>query len=152
MHLLLSAWIYFGWRKVWARFPILGRIVYPDISGKWDMEINWTGPKKNQSGIAKAQAIIKQDFLRLSMDVNADNSESCTLMAAPRKHPESGEPQLYYVYSVTTKPQNGYLSETYQGSAILRFDQSAGGQISGNYWTSKHTSGHFRLFNKEPDK
>jgi hypothetical protein len=35
--------------------------------------------------------------------------------------------------------------QPYHGAAILKFSQSNGGQLSGNYWTTQNTSGHFQL-------
>ena len=116
LHFVLMAWIYFGWRCFWRWFPSLGRLVYPDIEGVWEMEINWNGSGKKDSGTVQARAVIRQNFLRLSMDVTSERSTSTTFMASPKKHAESGHPILYYIYSVTTKAEKGTQSKTYQGT------------------------------------
>src|SRR5207302_1380783 len=97
------------------------------------------------TGVVKAKATIKQDFLRFSMEVASPKSDSLSLIAQPKKDPESGRSLLYYIYLVIPKDVGPNPSLAYHGAAILRFSETGGGQLSGNYWTSKRTSGHFEL-------
>ena len=133
----------FGWRWLWQCVPALNRWVYPDIGGEWKITINWWG--EGEEGIVDAKAIIRQDLLRMSMEVRSDKSESGTLIAEPRKDQESGTPFLYYVYLVTPKLTDEKAGSPYFGAARLKFFEGKGEELSGNYWTSKQTSGHFRL-------
>lgn len=148
LNLIIALWFYFGWRKIWEWFPSLNHVIYPDISGEWKMQIDWNGPSKTDKGTAEARAFVRQDFLKLSMEVSSKHSDSHTLSANPRRSPESGRPVLYYIYSVTTKSTSGWKSKTYQGSAILEFDRGGDSALEGNYWTSEHTSGRFRLYER----
>jgi hypothetical protein len=138
----LLVWFYFGWRKLWKLFPALNRL-FPDIAGEWQMKIDWQGA--GQRGVVNAQATVKQDFLRVSMEVKSPKSESQTLIALPKKDPESGRPLLYYVYLVTPKVVGANPSSPYHGAAILKFSAADGGELSGNYWTTQQTRGHFQL-------
>src|SRR3546814_6048576 len=108
------------------------------------MQIHWQGAE-NQHGVIDAKATWKQDFLRVSMEVRSARSESQTLIAQPRRDPESGTPLLYYVYLVSTKARCVYPAPPYRGAAILRFIEDGGGELRGNYWTSQLTSGHFQM-------
>jgi len=107
------------------------------------MEIHWHG--KGQAGKVDAEATVRQDFLRISMEVCSPKSDSQTLIAQPRKDPESGRPLLYYVYLVTPKSVSAEAGPPYHGAAILKFSDANGGQLSGNYWTNQQTAGHFVL-------
>jgi hypothetical protein len=142
LQFILAGWLYFGWKYIWRWFPILNR-VFPDIQGEWDITIHWQGGRN--SGVVEAQATVRQDFLRISMEVKSAHSDSQTLIAQPKKDPESGTPILYYVYLVTPKALRPNAGQPYQGAAILKFSEGGGGNLSGNYWTTQMTSGHFQL-------
>lgn len=143
LQLLLMGWFYLGWRRLWRWIPALNRLLFPDIGGEWKIRINWHG--EGQHGVVNAEATVRQDFLRISMEVRSANSDSQTLIAQPKKDPESGRALLYYVYQVTPKAVGANPSPPYYGAAILKFSETGGGQLSGNYWTSQRTAGHFTL-------
>jgi hypothetical protein len=82
------------------------------------------------------------------MEVRSVKSDSQTLMAQPKKDQESGRPILYYVYLVTPKALGARPNPPYYGAAILKFSEVSGGELSGNYWTSQQTGGHFRLLRR----
>ena len=143
LNLLLLLMIYVGWKWLWSCFPILNRLVFPNINGSWRMLIHWQ--KVDNSGTIQAKAIIKQDLLRISMEVFSRDSDSETLIAYPRRDAESGRPILYYVYRVIPKNINPDPGPSYEGAAILKLSNSGMNELSGNYFTSRQTNGHFRL-------
>jgi hypothetical protein len=140
----LLIWFYYGWRRVWSRFPSLNRL-FPDIAGWWEIEIHWH--RAAASGVIKGRAEITQNFLHISMEVHTDDSRSQTLVAQPKKDPESGRPILYYVYRVIPNDKNPEDGGPYEGAAILSVFDVAGSEreLSGNYWTTRNTNGHFIL-------
>ncbi|GLQ87710.1 Cap15 family cyclic dinucleotide receptor domain-containing protein [Dyella flagellata] len=144
LYLVLMLVTSVGWKYIWKKFPSLNQRFFPLLEGEWDMTIHWRQGQK--CGVAKAKATIKQTFLAISMEVSADDSDSETLMAQPKKDAESGRPILYYVYRVTPKLKTEKSPAPYLGSAILRFFPANGvGQLKGNYFTSARTDGHFEL-------
>lgn len=143
LNLVLLLVIHFGWKWLWLRFPILNTALFPNLNGTWSMKIHWVGDDRD--GEVDASAVIKQDFMRISMEVTSPQSHSETLIAQPKKDPESGRPILYYVYRVVPKRVGAQSGEPYEGSAILRFSTSTFDSLSGNYFTSQHTTGHFVL-------
>jgi hypothetical protein len=147
LQLFLMAVFYSGWRLVWKCVPAFGDWIYPDLTGTWVMQISLVGPDQSDRLIA-ATAVVRQNLLRISMDVTAPDSTSLTLAAIPKKAAESGLPQLYYVFQVTTRPKGGKASETYQGAAILDLDHLGDGELRGNYWTTKPTTGSYRIFDR----
>lgn len=116
---------------------------FPDISGEWAMEIAWH--RENESGKLHATAFISQQGGRVAMTVRSSGSDSRMIFAQPGHEP-SGEPVLRYMYQVTPKTSGSEAGETYNGAAILHY--YANGELSGNYWTSRFTRGHFKLERK----
>lgn len=113
LELALVGWLYLGWRRLWRWFPALNHLVYPDMGGEWDIKIHWQSP--TNYGVVDAKATIRQDFLRVSMEVSSPSSDSQTLTAQPKRDPESGVPLLYYVYVVTPKSMGKSAESPYLG-------------------------------------
>lgn len=136
------------WRKLWAAFPILNTMLFPDLNGEWRMKIHWSGVNErgeSVNGTVNATANIEQNLLRLSMEVESRDSDSETLMTKPKKDPESGRPILYYVYRVIPKRTNATAGLSYEGAAILKFDVGTKQRLAGNYFTSRMRQGYFTL-------
>src|ERR1700722_995327 len=115
LQLALMGWFYFGWRRLWRWIPILNRLLFPDIGGEWKIEIHWQ--RHGHEGVVDAEATVSQNFLRVSMEVRSPKSDSQTLIAQPKKDPESGRPLLYYVYLVTPKAVGANPGRPYYGAA-----------------------------------
>lgn len=117
------------------------RDTFPDVSGAWAMEIHWT--RGGTSGTLKADAFVRQEGSAFGMTVRSDGSDSHTILAQPGRDP-SGNPVLYYMYEVEPRTTHTDASDPYKGAAILRY-YPHGQELSGNYWTSQRTAGHFKL-------
>jgi hypothetical protein len=143
LNILLWVMLYFGWRWLWAKLPFLNMALFPDLNGHWRMKIHWTGTGSN--GVVDASATIKQNMLRISMEVASPNSDSETLSAKPSKDSESGRPILYYIYRVVPKQIDVEAGHSYEGAAILKFSDSGIDSLKGNYFTSRQTKGYFEL-------
>lgn len=125
LQLSLMGWFYFGWRRLWQWIPAMNRFLFPDIGGEWQMKIHWR--RHGHEGMLDADAMVRQDFLKVSMEVRSHDSDSQTLIAQPKKDPESGRPLLYYVYLVNPKTIGAKSDGPYYGAAILKFSEIAGG-------------------------
>jgi len=143
LDVILAGLIYFGWKRIWSKFPILNTLLFPDLNGFWIMKIYWVG--KESEGVVDAIATIKQDFIKISMEVKSERSDSETMMVRPSKDPESGRPSLMYFYRVIPKQMDKHAGPSYEGAAILKFEGSTNFSLSGNYFTSRQTKGHFVL-------
>ena len=147
LHLCLLFFFHYGWKKVWGWFPILERLVFPDLNGTWEITIDWLD-SSNKGGIVLGTALIKVDFLKISLVVKSKDSDSVTLSVRPSKHSESGCPTLHYIYRVTPKfkkDDNIPSLEEYNGAAILTLDKDCSDTLTGNYFTDRYTKGHFIL-------
>jgi hypothetical protein len=139
--------VYLLWRPLWARVPALNSVLFPDLNGQWRMSIEWSRVDLSGEarGTVEARATIRQSLLHMSMEVESQVSDSETLIARPKKDPESGRPMLYYVYRVVPRKTSAQAGSAYEGAAILKFDADHGARLRGNYFTSRMTQGYFTL-------
>lgn len=114
---------------------------FPDISGKWIIEIHWVRGEK--SGRVEAEAFIRQEGTDIGMTVHSRGMDSNTI-SVQLGLDRSGVPILYYMYEVDPKAVYSDAPGPYKGAAILRY-YSHIEEMSGNYWTSERSSGHFKL-------
>lgn len=117
------------------------RNTFPDVSGAWAMEIHWT--RGETSGCLQAEAFVRQDGSALSMTVRSVGSDSHTMLVQPGRD-LLGDPVLYYMYEVEPRATHTDATGPYKGAAILRY-YPHGQELSGNYWTSQRSAGHFKL-------
>ena len=143
LNLCIFVMVYIGWKFLWKIFPVLNDLIFPDLNGNWKMKIHWI--RDSRSGTVIANAFIRQDLLKISMEVLSQDSESETLLAKPERHSESGRPMLYYIYRVFPKQNNLAAGQPYDGAAILKFDQTGPISLKGNYFTNRQTKGYFEL-------
>jgi hypothetical protein len=143
LNLLLLGFAYWWWRKLWAFFPALNTWLFPDLNGVWNIKIHYRNNGGN--GVVCAEAVIKQTWLSMSMEVLSKDSDSQTLAIVPKKDPESGRAQLFYFYRVIPKKVDAEAREPYEGSANLRVSTAGATHLAGNYYTSVATDGHFEL-------
>lgn len=146
LNLVLVVTLWVGWKSIWKHMPSLNTLLFPDLNGLWDMTIHWHG--SNREGKVSAEATIKQNFLKISMEVASEGSDSETMLAHPKQDPESGRPMLYYMYRVIPKQKGAKSGDVYHGAAILKLSNKTINELSGNYFTSQKTYGHFILTRK----
>lgn len=143
LNILLLLFAIFGWRHIWKRFPKLGEWVYPDLNGKWDVEIYWNWG--NKSGTKPAVAYIRQSLIEFSIELESDESQSETLMVVPHKDAKSSRPGLYYIYRNEGKTGAAKKQNPHTGAAILKLDLNSCNELHGNYFTSRSTNGQYTL-------
>lgn len=143
LNLLLILWIYVGWQWLWAKIPWLDRHFYPNLNGKWEMVISydWEG----QQGEKKATAEIRQTWTSISIEVDAEDSDSRTIVAVPSKDAASGRPLLYYIFLNTPHAGKSNDDSPYEGAARLKVELQDGKTLSGNYFTSRGSRGRYSL-------
>ena len=144
LQLIVLAILSVGWRWLWRALPFLNRAIFPDLNGEWEMDVHWRRGKKQ--GTVRAQATIRQDCLKISVDVVAPGSDSHTLAVSARKDPESQRPQLIYVFRVEPKGDASKPDLPYRGSAVLRhYREEECDVLRGKYWTELPSHGDYEL-------
>ena len=139
----LLFFVYVGWRWIWEKVPRLNQWLYPDLNGTWAASIDWV--KDGKTGLALGTVSIKQNFFTLSIEMDAPRSESRTIALSVKKDPESARPLLHYIYEVREKYQSPGQTMVYQGAASLVVDVATYDRLSGNYFTSRESGGHFEF-------
>lgn len=133
-----------GWRYLWRVFPILNRVVYPDLNGRWNARIDWTWEDgaETKNGVKEGTVYIKQSLLSFSIDLETDESESSTLVVKPYKDIESSQPAIYYMYrSESKKPKSS--NQQHKGAAIIKLNHESTRRMEGNYFTDRNTYGRY---------
>ena len=143
LEVLIFLVVIYGWRLIWKFIPILNEWLFPDINGEWEVEIDWIWDEN--SGNKKGTAYIKQNLLKMNMELITDQSESETLIVHPVKDSGSGRPIVYYVYRNLPKELGGQSSDSHEGAAILKLDPKNTAVLEGNYFTNRNTRGRFKL-------
>lgn len=130
-----------GWRSVWHYIPKLNDWVFPDLNGKWTVQIQWNWDDK--SGEKTAIAFIRHSLLKVSIELSSDESESETLMVVPHKDAQSSRPGLYYIYRNVSNAGAAKKQDPHIGAAILKISQESNDVLRGNYFTDRSTNGHY---------
>jgi nucleoside phosphorylase len=121
-----------------------GQSTLPDLSGEWTMEIHWQ--RGEATGTVEAAATIRHSLGGVTMVVRSSGSNSHTILSQTA-YDTVGVPVLHYMYEVEPKAIGSDAEGPYKGAAILRlYDDDQ--ELSGNYWTSQLTKGHFQLRRK----
>ncbi|AVO47089.1 hypothetical protein [Phreatobacter cathodiphilus] len=120
---------------------------FPDISGKWMLDIHWV--RGETSGRVEAEAFIRQEGTDIGMTVHSRGMDSNTISVQSGRD-RSGVPTLYYMYEVDPKAVYSDAPGPYKGAAILRYYPHIE-EMSGNYWTSERSSGHFKLMRRREE-
>lgn len=138
-----------GWRYLWRWVPKLGTWIYPDLNGKWVVDINWHWG--DTSGRKKAKAQIKQTLLKISIELQSNESESVTLLVVPHKDVNSSRPGLYYLYRNEPSRGAAQTQKSHLGAALLKVDPDTNQRLRGNYFTDRSTNGQFTFRRESGD-
>ena len=149
--LIIMLILIFAWRYIWKIIPIFNNWIFPDINGKWNVEIHW---KKNingkiDTGIKEGVVYIKQNFLTLSMELFTDESESETLVIQPKKNTASGRLMFNYIYRNIPKNNVSEELKPHIGTAMLKISPDNNLILEGNYFTDRNTQGVLKFIKEE---
>lgn len=133
--------------RQWAwRWPVFRNwlVQVPDLQGTWKGTIrsSWTDPTTGAAIPAKSVVlVIRQTFSSVSCVMYSGESDSFSTTAQIYQDDESGMFRLSYNY--LNRPRAGVRdrSEIHDGAAILKIVSSPTKELSGEYWTSRKTTG-----------
>lgn len=132
------------WRPIWRRFPILGRLVFPDISGQWAGEIEW----RDRDGLLQRKPItltVVQLWTGFKVVLETADATSRSAFAWVEKDPDLGQGTLAYVYGHTPRETDRAANPSHEGTARLDFSLDTPSEASGSYYTQRRTSGDIRI-------
>ncbi|MEP0133379.1 MAG: hypothetical protein ABJJ25_15370 [Eudoraea sp.] len=139
--------IFIFWAWKWRIFyPWL--VQTPNLSGKWKGKIksNWEG---GTSKPIPMEIDIKQDFFNIIVKIKTEESISHSISSSFNIDKDRGYQQLFYSYLNTPKAGIRDRSAIHYGSVLLNFDGFKVSKMSGEYWTSRETTGEIELKRKK---
>ena len=137
-------WVVFvKWCWKWKIFH--GWLVpFPDLSGKWTglIKSNW-----NNQTLDPIQTTIeiKQSFFHMSIKLKTGESESFSNSATFDIDIDRGISQLFYSYTNYPKPSVRDRSQIHYGTTLLKFNDYPVKKMSGEYWTSRESTGEIEI-------
>lgn len=137
------------WRRIWRALPILNRVFFPDLNGKWEgsLQTTWVDPATSQVPPPIATKItIRQGIMSISVKQRTDESDSWATRVIAEADPEADRYRLWYSYSNKPKAAVSHRSCDHDGIAWL--EVSLGDdpdELRGQYFTSRRTSGDILL-------
>lgn len=116
----------------------------PNLSGTWKGKIksNWNEGKTKS---IPTEIIIKQDFFNISVRIKTEESVSHSISSSFNIDKDSNVQQLFYSYLNTPKVGIRERSSIHYGSTLLNFDGFKVDKMTGEYWTSRETTGEIEL-------
>lgn len=153
------------WRKAWKKWPVLGRLVYPDLNGDWDVELstNWpridqilkaakgdappidmrTGPETDLPplGTMNMRARIIQSWLSMKMELwnprgEGPILESQTFMIMPFRG-EDGRHGMTYIYEQENATDVVSDDTKFRGAAWIVQDRDDPDLLCGRMWSDR---------------
>jgi hypothetical protein len=133
------------WRRVWNRFPIVGRKFFPDLTGTWAGELvsTWTSPSTAE-GIAPIPVTIwiRQGLFSTSIKLCSAESTSYSTRCLLEADHEIGRFRFWYSYDNDPRAQHRHRSARHEGVAWLELDiDNDPERLVGCYYTDRKTSG-----------
>lgn len=133
------------WRHIWRRFPILGRKLFPDLTGTWRGELisTWENPVTGQGiGPIAVTIWIRQGLFSTSIKLRTAESTSYSTRCLLEADQEAGRFRFWYSYDNTPRAEHRYRSARHEGVAWLELDIDTDPErLIGCYFTDRKTSG-----------
>jgi hypothetical protein len=142
--------IFISWAWKWKMF-YSWLVQTPNLSGIWKGKIksNWNDGKTKS---IPTEITIKQDFFNISIKIKTEESVSHSISSSFNIDKDSNVQQLFYSYLNTPKAGIRESSAIHYGSTLLNFDGFKVNEMTGEYWTSRETTGEIELKRVKPKK
>jgi len=143
------------WRWVWKKFPVLNRVVFPDLNGVWEGTLisTWINPETNLPlPPIPATVTIVQTLFDTSIAMKTGESHSHSTRCLLEADHTAGIFRIWYGYDNRPLSEVDYRSARHEGVAWLEVENSMDTndtRLSGQYFTQRSTRGDIRL-TKQP--
>jgi hypothetical protein len=139
----LVIWLVFiKWLWKWKLF-YNWLVPFPDLNGKWEGEIrsNW----ESAQDPIPTEIIIKQTFFHITVKLKTGESESISNTASFDIDKDKDISRFFYSYMNTPKPSVRDRSQMHYGTTLLNFEGYPVTEMTGEYWTSRESTGEIKL-------
>ena len=137
------------WRWIWKKFPILNKLLFPDLNGQWEGELQttWVDPvSKNVPGPISTTVTIRQSFFTIHVRQRTKESPSGSTRVFPEADSDADIYRLWYAYSNKPIAAVAERSSNHDGVAWLEVSLDDNpDELCGQYYTSRRTTGDLVL-------
>jgi hypothetical protein len=134
-----------SWRWVWAKFPFLARLIFPDLNGKWagSLMSTWIDPTTREpKAPIPATITIRQTLWKTTVSLSTPESTSHSTRAFLEPHSDIGHFKIWYSYNNEPLAQHQHRSSPHEGVAFLELDLDVDpSRLMGRYYTARKTTG-----------
>jgi len=142
------------WRPLWRLMPGLNRWVFPDLNGTWQGQLHttWVDPKTGKgSGPIGATVIIRMGWFDVSVRMQTVKMQSFSNRVFLEREKGTNIFRVWYGYGHEPTAASQPGNPPHDGMAYLEFDTANPDKLRGQYYTSRHTSGDFKLERASPE-
>lgn len=139
------------WRWFWRKVPTLGRLVFPDLTGRWEGTLisTYIDPATNQPLPPIGVIVwIRQTLFKTTVRLKTVESESFSTRAILEPAGERGCYRVWYTYNNEPGALFRHRSSVHEGVSFLQFETGMPGQLKGTYYTARKTTGDIALARK----
>lgn len=153
---LLTSLFSLTWRWLWQKVPALGRLLFPDLNGRWEgvLHSNWSDPATSK-GIEPVTATVRvyQGLLGVVVRMTTGESTSISTRAFLVPFREAGLFRLWYAYDKGPVARARPRSHPHEGVAHLDLELASPGWLTGRYYTDRGIVGDLELSlaHRDPD-
>lgn len=126
----------------WRWCPILQRISFPYLGGKWEGTIEFmgsNGPERRQ-----VEVDVRHSLYRMKVILDSKESTSSTIALYVERNRSTDRHRIYYIYLNERKEGLTNAGQAYRGLAILAIVNTSI-EMYGNYFTEKKSAGTLQL-------
>jgi len=135
-------WLIFA-KFFWKWKLFYGWLVpFPNLNGTWEATLISNNDKEK---VIPAKVLIKQSFFTITIRLKTEESESFSISASFDIDKDRDIYQLFYTYTNLPRATVRGHSQIHYGTVILRYDSCPVTKMTGEYWTSRETTGEIEL-------
>lgn len=159
-YFLGASFYYSGWRIIWRKFPILNKLLFPDLNGIWlgSSDSNWPVIRKMKDGALSEGGITEEELEKVSLQRNdmaveikaslfkvkvlgklsATNGDSYSIISAMLKKEDAETVNLAYIYEQSIPDPKTTDQDMHIGAANLAWNTCSPNKLEGVYWTRRN--------------
>lgn len=145
---VLTTLLSLTWRLFWQKVPALGRLVFPDLNGRWEgtLHSNWIDPVTGK-GVEPVPTTLRiyQGLLGVVVRMKSGESASVSTRAFLVPVRGAGLFRVWYAYDNIPNAQVRTRSHRHEGVAHLDMELALPGWLTGRYYTDRGTMGDLEL-------
>jgi hypothetical protein len=140
------------WRRLWRAVPLLGRYVFPDLNGCWSGVLR---PVRDGAATPDipVRIAIRQSLFSVSVRLTTADSTSESRRADLEVSADKAVFRIAYDYANRPRAQARVASPIHEGRGQLSFQPSVPDKLTGDYFTSRSSSGEIEVsrISTDPD-